>query len=55
MFFAVNAAGIAFRIPILHFIEPPWHQGMERMHVRAPLAPELLAKNAHPCLWPLEL
>lgn len=45
MFFAVNIAGVAIRLPILHFIEPPLIKVLERMHFRAPLAPEFLAKN----------
>ncbi len=45
MFFAVNIAGVAIRIPILHFIEPPLIKALARMHIRAPLAPEFLAKN----------
>jgi putative flippase GtrA len=45
MFFAVNIAGVAIRIPILHFIEPPLIKVMERMNFRAPLSPEFLAKN----------
>jgi putative flippase GtrA len=45
MFFAVNIAGVAIRIPILHFIEPPMIRMMERMNFRAPLYPEFLAKN----------
>jgi len=45
MFFAVNIAGVAIRIPILHFIESPLIRMMERMHFRAPLSTEFLAKN----------
>lgn len=45
MFFAVNIAGVAIRLPILHFIEPPLIKVMERMNFRAPLSPEFLAKN----------
>jgi len=45
MFFAVNIAGVAIRIPILHFIEPPLIRMMERMYFRAPLSTEFLAKN----------
>ena len=45
MFFAVNIAGVAIRLPILHFIEPPLIRVMERMNFRAPLSPEFLAKN----------
>lgn len=45
MFFAVNIAGVAIRLPILHFIEPPLIKVLERMNFRAPLSPEFLAKN----------
>lgn len=45
MFFAVNIAGVAIRIPILHFIEPPFFRLVSGMNIRAPLSPELLAKN----------
>jgi len=45
MFFAVNIAGVAIRIPILHYIEPPMIRVMERLNFRAPLSPDFLAKN----------
>lgn len=46
MFFLVNAAGIAFRIPILHYVEPPMAGTFERL-VHLPLTTaHLLAKNA---------
>jgi putative flippase GtrA len=45
MFFAVNIAGVAIRIPILHYIEPPFTRMMERLNFRVPLTPEFLAKN----------
>lgn len=45
MFFAVNIAGVAIRIPILHFIEPPLIKLLERMPLRTPLSTEFLAKN----------
>ena len=45
MFFAVNIAGVAIRIPILHFVEPPLIKTLERINFRAPFAPEFLAKN----------
>lgn len=45
MFFAVNIAGVAIRIPILHFLEPPFLKLMGSLNLRAPLTPELLAKN----------
>ncbi len=46
MFFLVNAAGIAIRIPILHYAEPPLAQAFENMaHLSDTLA-ETLARNA---------
>lgn len=45
MFFAVNIAGVAIRVPILHFFELPIIRAFERMHFRAPLSPEFLARN----------
>jgi putative flippase GtrA len=46
MFFLVNAAGIAFRIPILHYIEPPMAIIVQRMAHVSQSAAHLLAKNA---------
>ena len=45
MFFAVNIAGVAIRIPILHFVEPPFLRLLENMHPTDPNSAELLAKN----------
>ena len=46
MFFLVNAAGIAFRVPILHYVEPPMALAFEQIgHVTQATA-HLLAKNA---------
>ncbi len=46
MFFLVNAAGIAIRIPILHYAEPPLSGAFENMaHLSDSLA-EALARNA---------
>lgn len=45
MFFTVNLAGVAIRIPILHFIEPPLFKALARMPLRGALSPEFLAKN----------
>jgi len=46
MFFLVNAAGIAFRIPILHYVEPPMATAFQRVaHISSGTA-QLLAKNA---------
>ncbi len=45
MFFTVNTAGVAIRIPILHFTEPPLLRLFERLHGRF-FTPEFLARNA---------
>jgi putative flippase GtrA len=46
MFFLVNAAGIAIRIPILHYGEPPLARAFESLgHLSDALA-EALARNA---------
>jgi putative flippase GtrA len=45
MFFLVNAAGIAIRIPILHYVEPPLATTFKNMlHLSNSLV-ELLARN----------
>lgn len=45
MFFLVNAAGVAIRIPILRFVEPPLLTAFESAaHLNA-LSSELLARN----------
>lgn len=46
MFFLVNAAGIAFRIPTLHYVEPLMASGFENMAHLSHNAAQLLAKNA---------
>jgi putative flippase GtrA len=45
MFFAVNIAGVAIRIPILQFIEPPLLNLLNNMGMRGPLSPGIMAKN----------
>ena len=45
MFFAVNIAGVAIRIPILHFIEPPMLNLLENAGVGGAGSSEFLAKN----------
>jgi putative flippase GtrA len=45
MFFAVNIAGVAIRIPILHFIEPPLLHLLESLQLNIPLSTEFEAKN----------
>ena len=46
MFFLVNAAGIAFRIPILHYMEPPMALLVEKVTPVSLATAHLLAKNA---------
>lgn len=46
MFFLVNLMGIAFRIPILHFVEPVMAAVFENMDYLSRAAAEVLAKNA---------
>lgn len=46
MFFLVNAAGIAFRVPTLHYVEPIMASAFERMVHLSNSAAQLLAKNA---------
>src|ERR671918_686935 len=46
MFFVVNAAGIAIRAPILHFVEPPMADAFESMVHISHASAEVLAKNA---------
>lgn len=44
MFFLVNVAGVAIRLPILHFGEPPILKLFERLSLTI-FTPEFLAKN----------
>jgi putative flippase GtrA len=46
MFFLVNLIGIAFRIPILHFVEPPMARAFESMAHLSHTSAQFLAKNA---------
>ena len=46
MFFLVNAAGIAIRIPILHFVEPVMARAFENTTHLSHASAEFLAKNA---------
>ncbi len=46
MFFAVNAVGIAIRVPILHFVEPPLEGFFAGMNSLSSISPEIAAKNA---------
>jgi len=45
MFFLVNAAGVAIRIPILHFGEPPLLHFFDGLTLHPPFTAEFLAKN----------
>lgn len=45
MFFLVNIAGVAIRIPILHFLEPVFLSFVNRFPIPYPLSGEFLAKN----------
>ena len=46
MFVIVNVAGIAIRVPILHFIEPPMEDLVRNAGVLSSFSPETIAKNA---------
>jgi putative flippase GtrA len=46
MFFAVNLAGVAIRIPILHFVEPPLNDFFRTSFTFTAITPEFLARNA---------
>lgn len=46
MFFLVNLAGIAIRIPILHFAEPPLEKFAKTTALVTLASPETIAKNA---------
>jgi putative flippase GtrA len=45
MFFIVNVAGLAIRVPILRFLEPPLRTSFQNLGRQLPLSPEFLAKN----------
>jgi putative flippase GtrA len=45
MFFIVNVAGLAIRLPILHFFEAPMKRLFENLTWEPPLTPEFLGKN----------
>jgi putative flippase GtrA len=45
MFFVVNVAGAAIRIPILHFAEPPLLSSFEALQLTTAVAPDFLARN----------
>jgi putative flippase GtrA len=45
MFFLVNVAGVAIRIPILHFVEPILLRSIGAAHFGIALTPEFMARN----------
>ena len=45
MFFTVNVAGLAIRLPILHFLETPFRQLFSKITWHMPVSPEFLGKN----------
>jgi putative flippase GtrA len=45
MFFIVNVAGLAIRLPILRFLEPPVRQALQSLALVISTPPEFLAKN----------
>ena len=45
MFFVVNVAGLAIRLPILHFLEPPMQNLSEQLVHFVPLTSTFLGKN----------
>ncbi|MBI2758156.1 MAG: GtrA family protein [Chloroflexi bacterium] len=45
MFFIVNVAGIAIRVPILSFGEPPLQNLFQNLQLKLPFTPEFLARN----------
>ncbi len=46
MFFLVNIAGVAIRIPILHFVEPPALNFFRNAQMSPYFSPAFLARNA---------
>ena len=45
MFFIVNVAGLAIRLPILHFLEAPIQRLFEHLALNTPFTPVFLGKN----------
>ncbi len=45
MFFLVNIAGVAIRIPILRFVEPVFLNLLDGSHLDVSLSPEFIARN----------
>jgi putative flippase GtrA len=46
MFIAVNVAGVAIRIPILHFVEPPLAIFFRSSSLGGLISPDFIARNA---------
>ena len=46
MFLAVNLAGVAIRIPLLHFVEPPFINLFDHLRLSPSITSEFLARNA---------
>ena len=46
MFIAVNVAGVAIRIPILHFVEPPLSIFFRSSSLDGSISPDFIARNA---------
>jgi hypothetical protein len=45
MFFIVNVAGLAIRLPILHYLETPMQRLFDNLALSNTLTPEFLGKN----------
>jgi putative flippase GtrA len=45
MFFIVNVAGLAIRLPILHYLEPPMRKISNQLVLFIPVTSDLLGKN----------
>lgn len=45
MFFSVNIAGMAIRLPVLHFVEPSMHAFFNGLSFNLPVDADFLAKN----------
>ncbi len=45
MFFIVNVVGVAIRIPILHFVEPPLLNFFTNQPISVSLSPDFIARN----------
>jgi hypothetical protein len=45
MFFIVNVAGLAIRLPILHYLEPPMLKLSDQLVLLIPFTSQFLGKN----------